>query len=127
MSVASLKLPLERLSAQLPIWHGRVDAAQWHAAARSVAHDGGRLLSLWGSDRTRGAATELAVSAAYALRDGLVWLDLALDDGRARYPDLAGIFPYAARMQRAAADLLGIEAEGAEDTATLAEPWRLAR
>src|ERR1035437_837336 len=119
MSVASLQLPLERLPAQLPLWRGCVDTVQWHAAARSVAQGGGRLLALWGSDRARGAATELAVSAAYALGDGLVWLDLALGDGRARYPDLAGIFPYAVRMQRAAADLLGIEAEGAEDR----RPW----
>ncbi len=85
------------------------------------------MLSLWGTDRTQGAATALVVCAAYALPDGLVWLDLALGDGRARYPDLAGIFPYAGRMQRAAADLLGICGPGRRGRATLAEPWCLAR
>ncbi|MEO8655639.1 MAG: NADH-quinone oxidoreductase subunit C, partial [Ramlibacter sp.] len=119
MTVAGLNLPLQRLPAPLPLWHGRVDAERWHAAARNVAHAGGRLLSLGGSDSTQHGDTMLVVSAAYAMADGVVWLDLALGDGRARYPDLAGIFPYAARMQRAAADLLGVEAQGAEDT----RPW----
>ena len=119
MTVAGLNLPLERMPAPLPLWHGCVDAEGWHAAARSVAQVGGRLLSLWGTDRTQGGNTLLGVCAAYATTDGLVWLDLALGDGGARYPDLAGIFPYAARMQRAAADLLGVQAQGAEDT----RPW----
>ena len=37
----------------------------------------------------------------------------------ARYPDLSGMFPVANRMQRAIFDLLGLQAEGAEDT----RPW----
>jgi Ni,Fe-hydrogenase III large subunit/Ni,Fe-hydrogenase III component G len=115
MTIAALNLPLERLPAPMPIWHGRVDGAQWHDAARHVAHAQGRLLALWGTDRTGDAGTELVVSAAYALADGLAWLDLALGDGLTTYPDLAGIFPCAARMQRAAADLLGISAHNAED------------
>ncbi len=120
MTITGLNLPLERLPAPLPLWHGRVDAVQWHDAARHAAHVQGRLLALWGTDRTcKDSASELVVSAAYALSDGLVWLDLALGDGRTPYPDLAGLFPYAARMQRAAADLLGITARGAEDT----RPW----
>jgi Ni,Fe-hydrogenase III large subunit len=36
-----------------------------------------------------------------------------------RYPDLAPLFPCAARMQRAAADLCGVHAQGAAD----ARPW----
>ncbi len=119
MTIAVLNLQLERLPAPLPMWHAPVDAAQWHAAARSVAQAGGRLVCLWGSDRSSADRTELAVSAAYALADGLVWLDLALGDGHSGYPDLAGIFPFAARMQRATADLLGIRAQGAEDR----RPW----
>ena len=119
MPIAGLNLSVERLSAPLPLWHGSVDAVQWRAAARSVAQAGGRLVSLWGCDRSRGGATDLAVSAAYALADGMVWLDLALGEGRSGYPDLAGIFPFAARMQRATADLLGIEPHGAEDR----RPW----
>ena len=119
MTVAGLNLQLRRMPAPLPLWHGRVDAVQWHAAARGVAQAGGRLVSLWGSDRSQHGGTAMAACAAYALGDGLVWLELALGDGHSHYPDLAGIFPYAARMQRATADLLGIEAHGAEDR----RPW----
>jgi Ni,Fe-hydrogenase III large subunit len=53
------------------------------------------------------------------VKDGLVWLDLALGEGQLDYPDLGGIFPFAVRMQRAAADLLGIAARDAADV----RPW----
>jgi Ni,Fe-hydrogenase III large subunit len=43
---------------------------------------------------------------------------LPLGSGK-RYPDISRIFPYASRMQRAAADLFGLAADGAEDT----RPW----
>ncbi|HWP12387.1 MAG TPA: NADH-quinone oxidoreductase subunit C [Ramlibacter sp.] len=101
------------------MWRARVDALQWVMAARTVAQAGGRLLSLWGSDRSDGQGPALAVSAAYAVKEGLVWLDLALGEGLAAFPDLTDIFPFAARMQRAAADLVGVQAQGVEDT----RPW----
>ena len=110
---------LRRLPAELPIWHAAVDAAQWLAAARSVRESGARLVSLWGTDRRDAEGGALGVSAAYALREGLVWLDLTLPDEAPSYPDLAGLFPSAERMQRATADLLGIHAAGSEDT----RPW----
>jgi Ni,Fe-hydrogenase III large subunit/Ni,Fe-hydrogenase III component G len=119
MTIAGLKLQFERLPGPLPVWRAGVDAIQWLVAARTLAQAGGRLVSLWGSDRSRNAGTALAVSAAYAVKEGLVWLDLALGEGRLLYPDLAGIFPFAGRMQRATADLLGISAQGAEDR----RPW----
>ncbi len=119
MPISGLNLQLERLPAPLPMRRAGVDAVQWVVAARTVAQAGGRLVSLWGCDRSRGAAVELAVSAAYALNDGMSWLDLALDVGQTVYPDLAGIFPCAARMQRAAADLLGITAADFDDR----RPW----
>ena len=63
--------------------------------------------------------------AAYALADGLVWLELPLGDATAGYPDLAGIFPCAARMQRATADLLRHRRPRArDDRAALAGPRR---
>jgi Ni,Fe-hydrogenase III large subunit/Ni,Fe-hydrogenase III component G len=119
MTIAELNLDLERLAAPLPMWGAGVDAIQWLGAAQAVAQSGGRLVSLWGCDRSRGADTALAVCAAYAVKDGLVWLDLPLGEGQLTYPDLAGIFPFAGRMQRAAADLLGITAQGSQDT----RPW----
>ncbi|MGZ5186152.1 MAG: hydrogenase large subunit, partial [Caldimonas sp.] len=112
-------LALDRLAAPLPIWRGSVDADAWQVAARAVATAGGRLLALWGSDRGWQEGGGLSVCAAYALADGLVWLDLALPTDAPIYPDLAAYFPCAGRMQRAAADLLGIVAAGARDT----RPW----
>jgi Ni,Fe-hydrogenase III large subunit/Ni,Fe-hydrogenase III component G len=114
MNLADLQLKLAPLPAPLPIRRATVDSEEWLAAARSVAENGGRLVSLWGSERDDG----FAVCAAYGLADGLAWLDLPLSAGTA-YPDLAGIFPYAGRMQRAAFDLLGIAPDGAEDS----RPW----
>ena len=114
MSPPATALDLVRLPAPLPMWHGNVDAERWVAAARSVHAAGGRLVSLWGSDR---GAVGLAVNAAYALPSGLQWVDLTL--ASAQYPDVSAIFPAASRMQRASADLLGIEAVGAEDR----RPW----
>ena len=106
MQLQNLKLPLERLRAPLPMFRGVVDARQWQEAARAVAGQG-RLVALWGADN--------AVHAAYALASGLYWLEL---EGK-RYPDLASHFPFAGRMQRAAADLFGVLADGAVDT----RPW----
>ena len=88
-----------------------VDRQGWVSATR-----GGRLLTLWGGDR--GARGGFVVSAAYATAAGLDWVELPLG-ASTTYPDLSGTFPYAARMQRAAADLVGLTAEGADDT----RPW----
>jgi Ni,Fe-hydrogenase III large subunit/Ni,Fe-hydrogenase III component G len=118
MSIAGLDLPLEKLDAPLPMWHASVDALQWVSAARMLAQAGGRLVSLWGSDRSSEAGKALAVSAAYAVKQGLLWLDHPLGEAQT-YPDLANIFPFAGRMERATADLLGIAAQGAEDC----RPW----
>jgi len=95
----------------------RVTPEQWIETARRVRDDQGRLVALWGADdRDRGAFT---VSAAYAASSGLEIAALPLPVRDAAYPDLSGLFPAAGRMQRAIADLLGIEARGAAD----ARPW----
>ena len=115
--LVTLGFEVQRLPAPLPLWQGRVDAAQWLAAARAVAESGGRLVSVWGVDR-RAAGRGTVVCAAYGVREGLVWLEL-LVDAAACYPDLSGLFPCAGRLQRAAADLSGLHAEGQADT----RPW----
>jgi Ni,Fe-hydrogenase III large subunit/Ni,Fe-hydrogenase III component G len=95
----------------------KVTPGQWIEAARRVHDDGGRLVALWGADhRDRGALT---VYAAYCGIRGLEVVELPLPMRDAAYPDLAGLFPSASRMQRAVADLVGIAASGAEDT----RPW----
>ncbi|MBE0547845.1 MAG: Ni,Fe-hydrogenase III large subunit, partial [Rubrivivax sp.] len=71
MALSDLGLELQRLPAPLPIWHGPVDRDSWSAAARAVAEQGGRLVSMWGSDRDA-AAGGIAACAAYAVPEGLV-------------------------------------------------------
>ena len=119
MRIPGLELEFDRLPAPLPIWRARVDADAWQVAARAVAAAGGRLVALWGADRGGREASGLAVCAAYAVADGIAWLDLPLAADRPAYPDVSAQFPCAARMQRAAADLLGIVAVGTRDT----RPW----
>jgi Ni,Fe-hydrogenase III large subunit len=55
------------------------------------------------------------MNAAFLTRSGLAWASSALNAENPAYPDLAHIFPQADRMQRAAFDMLGIQAEGAVD------------
>lgn len=114
-SASTFDLFRQRLPGPLPMWRATVDADDWRAAALAATHAGGRLVSLWSADKGDG----FAVSAAYAVGEGLVWVELPLAQADARYPDLSAIFPGAARMQRAATDLTGIAPDGATDT----RPW----
>ncbi len=107
----NIDLDLQALAAPVPIWHAGVNPQDWSAAALALRDGGGRLLALWG--------TQNAVCAAYVVLEGLVWLELPLEALGGRYPDLAQAFPGAARMQRAAAELSGVHAAGAQDT----RPW----
>jgi Ni,Fe-hydrogenase III large subunit len=92
-----------------------------------------------------GTARAEAIFCSYITAEGAFWLALPLQvtEGRthsepmgatdsdastgqrdalarcARYPDLSGLFPCACRMQRCAADLSNVHAEGAPDT----RPW----
>jgi Ni,Fe-hydrogenase III large subunit/Ni,Fe-hydrogenase III component G len=120
MRIPGIDLDLQSLAAPVPVWRGEVDAAGWSSAAHAVAESGGRLVALWGSDRRRGIQGNFVLSAAYALPAGLVWLDLPMSNA-AGYPDISSVFPCAARMQRACADLLGIQSVG-EDTPDT-RPW----
>ncbi|MBI2308938.1 MAG: NADH-quinone oxidoreductase subunit C [Rhodocyclales bacterium] len=119
MDFGGLALDLTQLDAPLPIWRVSSRAEDWSETALLVAESGGRLVSLWASDRRQGASGSFTVSAAYATSSGLLCFELPLDGAHMSYPSLAGIFPCALRMQRAIADLHGLVAEGAEDT----RPW----
>jgi Ni,Fe-hydrogenase III component G len=95
----------------------RVDSDMWTRTAGTVSETGGRLISLWGTEEAPGT---FVISAAYALEDGILWLQSPAGDVHENgYPDLSTIFPSATRMQRAVYDLLGLRAIGAEDT----RPW----
>lgn len=118
MAQPELGPDLRRLPAPLPAWHGRVGRDAWSAVARGIADAGGRLVSVWGVDRSA-SGDAMAACAAYAVSEGLVWLELKLDDAAQGFPDLAVAFPCAERMQRAVADLSGIRPQGSRDD----RPW----
>lgn len=115
MLLCGIDSQFKRLPASLPMWQTQVDALQWADAAAAAKAQGGRLVSIWGADQ-RARKGYFAVSAAYALQEGLVWLMLPLDAGSMSFPDISGIFPAATRMQRSINDLLGVQAEAAGDT-----------
>jgi Ni,Fe-hydrogenase III large subunit len=114
MQIPGLKLQVEPVRSPLPVFRGSVDAKGWEEAARAVLAAHGRLVSTWGAQAGGGGAP-FTVSAAYALPAGLFWLQLPLEAGRG-YPDLAPHFPFAGRMQRATADLVGLRAQAAADS-----------
>ena len=116
--LSALALNLQRLPTSLPIWHGPVDREQWSAAAQTGAESGGRLVAMWGVDRCD-VGGGLVACAAFAVLEGLVWLELPLGAAKPSFPDLSNAFACAGRMQRAMADLSGIHAEGGTD----ARPW----
>jgi len=119
LALSALGLDLQRLPASLPMWRAVIVRDQWTAVARAVAGSGGRLVAMWGLDGGGAGAGEVAAFAAYAVSQGLVCVELPLDQATLSFPDLAAVFPCAGRMQRAMADLSGLHAEGAVD----GRPW----
>ncbi|MDA8107552.1 MAG: NADH-quinone oxidoreductase subunit C [Betaproteobacteria bacterium] len=111
MRLNDLAIDVEPLPGAMPVYRASAAPAELRALCETARARGARLVSLWGSDespRGKGYALHLAL----ALRAGLLWLTVALPRQRPGYPGIAGIFPSADRMQRAAHDLLGIEPQG---------------
>ncbi|MES2356008.1 MAG: NADH-quinone oxidoreductase subunit C [Pseudomonadota bacterium] len=113
-----LNIKTQQLLVQPPIFQATVDSQQYRAVAERVQQNGGRLVALWGSD-DRERELSMAVHAALAFEEGLLWMRLPVNDGRPVFPDLADIFPVANRMQRTIYDLLGLRADKAVDE----RPW----
>jgi Ni,Fe-hydrogenase III large subunit/Ni,Fe-hydrogenase III component G len=111
MKVSDLVVGLRRMPGAAQAFHAVVDGAAWRLTAHQVWEGGGRLIALWASDEGR----TLAVHVALGLPDGLVWLTLPLPEQSPEYPELGDLFTAANRMQRAAFDLVGVRARGAED------------
>jgi Ni,Fe-hydrogenase III large subunit/Ni,Fe-hydrogenase III component G len=114
---AKYGIPLRSLQGSIAVLIADVGAQGWMHVAEIVRAEGGRLVSIWGTDR-RPVADHDVMSAAYCAAEGLLWLRLALNEGEG-YPDLSLVFPAAERMQRTVFDLLGICANGAADV----RPW----
>jgi Ni,Fe-hydrogenase III large subunit/Ni,Fe-hydrogenase III component G len=123
MQLPELDLDITALPAPLPIVYAQVTLTQWLEAARCVGDAGGRLMALWaGPTNALDAHPKPSfMYAAYATQAGAFWLALPLATIQVeqRYPDLSAVFPAAARMQRAARDLSGVQADGFDD----ARPW----
>jgi Ni,Fe-hydrogenase III large subunit/Ni,Fe-hydrogenase III component G len=118
MSMIGQDIELRPLPGASPSAVATVNEEQWNSAADAFAGGEGRLVALWGSDRTD-LGEGLVICAAYAARDRLLCVRLPLTPERPDYPDLAPRFPAAGRMQRATFDLLGVRARHAEDV----RPW----
>ena len=100
-------LSLSPLPGAIPAGRADVDATGWRSAAQALADRGGRLGALWASDeRDRGG--RFAAHALLVGSEGLLYLRLAMEG--TDYPDLSDLFPSASRMQRAARDLVGVNA-----------------
>ena len=115
-------LALEPIAGAVPAWRAHCDAGSWLAAAAAVAQRGGRLAALWASDG-RDAGQAFAVHAAFATYEGLLWLELPVPESQPVYPDLSLLYPCAGRMQRAAFDLMGLEARDADGSRPDARGW----
>ena len=85
----------------------------WLACAQDVAAIGGRLLALWAD-----SAGPVTVYAVLIAEPTVLLLALEISESAGTYPSLAELFPAAARMQRAAADLSGIRARDLDQ-----RPW----
>jgi Ni,Fe-hydrogenase III large subunit/Ni,Fe-hydrogenase III component G len=92
-----------------------VSDEEWREVAQELAAAGGRLVALWASADSRSLPIVRAVFLAEAT--GLL-LNLPVSDPQAPYPGLEDIYPAAARMQRALADL-----SGPRSTDSDTRPW----
>src|SRR5271166_5215894 len=92
-----------------------VSDEEWREVAQELAAAGGRLVALWASEDSRSLPIVRAVFLAE--KSGLV-LNLSVSDPQAPYPGLEDIFPAAARMQRALADLSGLRSTDSDT-----RPW----
>lgn len=117
MPFADLDIAWAPLPGMLPAFHGSVSPTQLVKLCRRVREEGGRLVSLWGEEgRDTSAGFRLCV--VLEASDQLLVAEQALSSDAPIHPDLSGIFPSAARLQRATFDLLGLRAMGGD-----ARPW----
>lgn len=101
-----------KMACAAPIWTVGAEGESWRKMAKACADQGGRLVSIWGSE----AAEGFVVFAACVFSEGMLISRCSAVDGK--FASLADIFPCAARMQRAVHDMLGVRCEGEDE-----RPW----
>jgi Ni,Fe-hydrogenase III large subunit/Ni,Fe-hydrogenase III component G len=82
-----------------------VSHEQWLQIAQDLATADARLLAVWASQDERGAPK---IHAAFLAERGGLVLTLPISNPDAPYPGIEDLFPAAARMQRAIADVSGL-------------------
>ena len=92
-----------------------VSLDQWRPVAQDVAAAGGRLLALWASADESGTPT---IRAAFLAESNGLVLSAPILHPRTPYPGIGDVFPTAARMQRAIADLTGLRSDDSDT-----RPW----
>jgi Ni,Fe-hydrogenase III large subunit/Ni,Fe-hydrogenase III component G len=92
-----------------------VSRDEWRRVAEDLSAAGARLVTLWASVGEHDTCT---LRAAFLVEHNGLVLSLRLDDAHATYPGIADLFPAAARMQRAAADLSGVHSTDSDK-----RPW----
>lgn len=117
MAFDGLPLNLTELRGAAPAWEARTTAAELPGICQAVKHQGGRLAALWGTDE-QDRALGYVLHLVLAKPGELLWLRAPLPADRPQYPDLSPAFFPAGRMQRAARDLLGVDAQAADR-----RPW----
>ncbi len=115
-------MPLRAWFAHSTFQHGaaglralEVSRENWRQVAQDVAARGGWLVALWAGPAENGSA---CVRAAYQMEHSGLVVTLRLGAEDMPYPALDDLFPAAARMQRAVADLSGLRS-----TASDTRPW----
>jgi Ni,Fe-hydrogenase III large subunit/Ni,Fe-hydrogenase III component G len=105
------------LPGTLAVRLAQVEVGALRSFGERLRASGARLLALWAADeRERTGAFRL--SLAFEDDRGLAVVQARLAQSAPEYPDLSDLFPAAARMQRAAFDLTGVRAIGADP-----RPW----
>ncbi len=88
---------------------------EWRQVAQDLAAAGARLLALWSTGE---AAAGFKVCAAFVSDDAGLVVSFPIADPERLYPGIEDLFPSAARMQRAIADLSGLRSTDPD-----ARPW----
>lgn len=105
------------LAGAVPAQRAEMSPAQLLLVCRRVREEGGHLVSLWGEecrDGTPGFRLCVVLDAGASL----LAIECPLHSDAPSFPDLSDLFPSAARLQRAAFDLVGLRAMGGDE-----RPW----
>jgi Ni,Fe-hydrogenase III large subunit len=92
-----------------------VGREEWQRATQDLADADSRLVALWATRDERAAPT---VRAVFLAEQGALVLSLRVADADVPYPGIQDLFPAAARMQRAMADLSGLRSTDSDT-----RPW----